>query len=105
MAFVDGNFEATVVNNELPVVLDFWAPWCVPCKAIAPVLEELADQYDGKVVVGKLNVDDNPQTATQFGIRGIPTLLVFEGGQVVDQVVGALPKPKLQSLFDRRAGA
>ena len=101
----DANFQTSVLQSEVPVVVDFWAPWCGPCRAIAPVLEDLANQYQGKVTVGKLNVDDNPMVASQFGIRGIPTLLVFKGGRVVDQVVGAVPKNKLQGLFDRGIAA
>ncbi|TAK56123.1 MAG: thioredoxin [Bacteroidetes bacterium] len=91
----DTNFEAEVVKSEKPVLIDFWAIWCGPCKAIAPVVEEIAKEYDGKLKVGKLDVDANPRTAMQFGIRSIPTLLVFKGGSVVEQIVGAVPKHKL----------
>jgi len=100
----DTEFDDVVVNSDVPVVVDFWAPWCGPCKAIAPVLEELAQEYDGKVKVAKVNVDDNPSAASRFGVRGIPTLIAFKGGEAADQVVGAVGKPKLQAMFERMAG-
>ena len=100
MAVTDGNFEAEVINSETPVVVDFWAEWCGPCKLIAPVLDELAGEYDGKVRITKLNVDENPEMAGKYGVRSIPTLLFFKGGQIVDQVIGAASKPDLQKRLD-----
>ena len=96
----DAEFEQQVLNAETPVLVDFWADWCAPCKMIAPIVEELAEEYDGKVKFGKLDVDSNPQTATNFGIRSIPTLLIFKGGQAVDQVIGAVPKAVLKKRLD-----
>lgn len=90
----DSNFDE-VINSGKPVLVDFWAEWCGPCKMIGPVVEELAGDYDGRAVVAKLNVDENPQTTAKFGVRSIPTLLVFKGGQIVDKQVGAVPKSVL----------
>ena len=91
----DANFDESVVNSDKPVVLDFWAPWCGPCRMMEPVLEEAATEWAGKVTVGKVNVDENPATATKYDILSIPTLLVFSGGQVVKKLVGAMPKKRL----------
>ncbi|EFA29484.1 thioredoxin, partial [Haemophilus influenzae HK1212] len=88
----DADFESVVVNSDIPVLLDFWAPWCGPCKMIAPVLDELAPEFSGKVKIVKMNVDDNQATPAQFGVRSIPTLLLIKNGQVVATQVGALPK-------------
>lgn len=94
IVLTDANFDE-VVNSGKPVLVDFWAEWCGPCKMIGPVVEELAGDYDGKAVVAKLNVDENPQTTAKFGVRSIPTLLVFKDGQIVDKQVGAVPKSVL----------
>ena len=99
----DATFLDEVVNSDVPVVIDFWAEWCGPCKMIAPIVEELAGEYEGKVKFAKMDVDTNPQTPMQFGIRGIPTLLIFNGngGETpVDQVVGAVPKSMLKKRVD-----
>src|SRR5690348_1655455 len=94
MELTDANFDQ-IVNSDKPVLVDFWAEWCGPCKMIGPVVEELAKDYDGKAVVAKLNVDENPQVTARYGVRSIPTLLVFKGGQIVDKQVGAVPKSVL----------
>jgi thioredoxin 1 len=91
----DATFEETVVNADKPTLVDFWAEWCGPCKRIAPVLDEVARELDGQLVISKLNVDENPDTSMAFGVMSIPTLLVFKGGQPVDRIVGFLPKPQL----------
>jgi thioredoxin 1 len=96
----DSNFEDEVVKSSQPVLIDFWAPWCGPCKAIAPIVDQLADEYAGKLKVVKLNVDDNPQTAARYGVRGIPNLLIIKGGQVKEQIVGAVPKGHLVRAVD-----
>lgn len=96
----DANFENEVVNSEIPVLIDFWAVWCGPCKLIAPTVEEIANDYQGKGKVGKLDVDNNQMVATKFGIRSIPTLLIFKGGKIVDQIVGAVPKSAIIQKLD-----
>lgn len=90
--FTDANFENEVIKSELPVIIDFWAVWCGPCKMIAPIIEELAVEFEGKFKVGKLDVDENQQTAIKYGIRSIPTVLLIKNGQVKDTIIGAVPK-------------
>jgi thioredoxin 1 len=96
----DGAFDAEVLKSEKPALVDFWAEWCQPCKVLAPTIEELANEFEGKVVVGKLNVDDNPETATKYGIRGIPTLLLFKNGEVAQQMVGVKSKAEIKKLIE-----
>ncbi len=102
--FTDGNFDESVIKSSLPVLVDFWAEWCGPCRMIAPTVTALASENTGKLTVGKLNVDDNPNTAMQFGVRSIPTLLLFKGGEVVESVVGLTDKSRLQALVDKHIG-
>ncbi len=97
----DASFDKDVLKSDIPVLVDFWAPWCGPCKSIAPVLDELSDQYSGKIKILKMNVDDNPKTPTNYGVRGIPNLVIFKGGEVAEQIVGAVPKEQLTSAIDR----
>ena len=97
----DGNFDESVIKSSVPVLVDFWAEWCGPCRMIAPTVEALASDYNGKVTIGKLNVDDNPNTAMQFGVRSIPTLLLFKDGEVVESVVGLADKSRLQAIIDK----
>jgi len=91
----DENFESEVINSDKHVLIDFWAVWCGPCKAIAPIVEELSVEYEGKIKVGKLNVDDNQQTSIRFGVRSIPTLLIFKNGKLADTIIGAVPKSNI----------
>ena len=91
----DATFDNEVLKADLPVLIDFWAPWCGPCRVIAPVVEELSKEYAGKLKVVKMNVDDNPQTPSKYGVRGIPNLILFKGGEVKDQIIGAVPKAHL----------
>ena len=97
----DGNFKEAVIDSSTPVLVDFWAEWCGPCRMIAPTVEALASDYAGRVAVGKLNVDENPLTPTQYGVRGIPNLLILKQGQVKEQIVGAVPKARLVEAIER----
>ncbi|HSB10576.1 MAG TPA: thioredoxin [Blastocatellia bacterium] len=97
----DQNFEQEVLNSDKPVLVDFWAEWCHPCKALAPAVDKVAQEYDGKAKVVKLNVDDNSQTGTRFGVRGIPTLILFKGGTEFDRVVGTTSKDNISRMIDR----
>ena len=96
----DGDFQQEVLDADTPVLVDFWADWCAPCKMVAPVLDDLAQEYDGKVKFTKVDVDTNPETAMKYGIRSIPTLLVFKGGNPIDQVVGAVPKAVIKKHLE-----
>lgn len=99
--FTDDNFDSEVIKSSTPVLVDFWATWCAPCKAILPIIDDLADAYNGKVKIGKVNVDENPGIPGQFGVRGIPTLILFKDGNVVDQLVGAIPKNQIEELLNK----
>ncbi len=101
----DASFKEDVLDSELPVLVDFWAPWCGPCRMVAPVVDEISQQYIGRLKVVKLNTDENPNTASQYGIRSIPTLMIFKGGQRVDMVVGAVPKTTLASTIEKYLSA
>jgi len=96
----DADFQRVVLEASVPVLVDFWAPWCGPCRMIAPIVEQLASQYDGRLLVAKVNTDDNPRYATQLGIRGIPTLIIFKNGREVDRIVGLTPRQKLEERVE-----
>ena len=100
----DETFASEVSSSAAPLLVDFWAPWCGPCRLVAPVLEDLAGQYEGRIKITKLNVDDNPRTASSFHITSIPTLLVFKGGELVDQIVGARPREYFQAVIEKHLG-
>ncbi|MEM8604522.1 MAG: thioredoxin [Cyanobacteria bacterium P01_H01_bin.121] len=100
-AVTDNTFKQEVLDSDLPVLVDFWAPWCGPCRMVAPVVDEISQQYDGRVKVVKVNTDENPTVASQYGIRSIPTLMIFKGGQRVDMVVGAVPKATLSNTLEK----
>ena len=99
--FTDSNFDKEVLESDLPVLVDFWAPWCGPCRMVGPLVEELAGEYEGKIKVGKLNTDENGNVPQNFSIRGIPTIMMFKDGKLVDQLVGAAPKNTLKSFVDK----
>jgi len=100
----DASFKEEVLDSDVPVLVDFWAPWCGPCRMVAPVVDEIAEQYKDKVKVVKLNTDENPSVASQYGIRSIPTLMIFKDGQRVDMVVGAVPKTTLANTLEKHLG-
>jgi thioredoxin 1 len=100
LTFTDATFDKEVINSDVPVLVDFWAEWCGPCRMMGPTVDQVATDYNGKVKVGKLDVDSNQNTAARYGIRGIPSLLLFKGGKVVDQKVGAIGKPEFQRMLD-----
>ena len=104
LTLTDGDFEQTVLNSDKPVLVDFWAEWCGPCRMIAPAVEALAEEYSGRVAVGKLNIDDNPNTPSKYGVRSIPSLLLFKGGEVVEATVGVTSKEQLAELLDKHIG-
>jgi thioredoxin 1 len=101
LTFTDGSFDADVLNSDVPVLVDFWAEWCGPCRMMGPTVDQIASDYAGKVKVGKLDVDSNQNTASRYGIRGIPTVLLFKGGQIVEQKVGAIGKNDFQKMLDK----
>ncbi len=101
----DSAFEQVVLKSKTPVVVDFWAPWCGPCRMIAPVLESLSAEYDGKVIIAKVNTDDNPEWAMRYGVQGIPTLLFVRDGQIVDRMVGAAPAPMIRARLEKLLAA
>jgi thioredoxin 1 len=103
--FTDNNFDETVLKSGAPVLVDFWAEWCGPCKRLGPTVDALATEYAGRVTVGKLNVDENPTVSFKYNVRGIPTLLLFKGGQIVESVVGLASKEDLKAIFDKHLGA
>ncbi len=100
LEFTDANFDETVLKSDKPVLVDFWAEWCGPCRMVGPIVEELSKDYEGKAVIGKLDVDSNPGVSAQFGIRNIPTILFFKNGEIVDKQVGAVPKSALAAKID-----
>jgi thioredoxin 1 len=97
----DANFDQEVLQSDLPIVIDFWAEWCAPCRAIAPIVKDLAAQYDGKVKVVKMNIDENPGTPGKYGVRALPTVLAFKGGTVVEQITGARPKSAFEDMVQK----
>jgi len=101
LEFSDATFETDVLQSDQPVLVDFWAPWCGPCRMIAPTIETLATEYSGKVRVGKVNTDNNPKTASEYGISSIPTVLLFKGGNIVEKFVGVVPKDRLAAAVDK----
>jgi thioredoxin 1 len=101
LTFTDAGFENEVLSSDVPVLVDFWAEWCPPCRAIGPTVDQLATEYSGKVKIGKLDVDSNERTAARYGVRSIPTLLLFKGGQIIEQRTGSMGKPEFQKMLDK----
>lgn len=101
IAFGDNNFDAEVLQSPIPVLVDFWASWCAPCRSVAPIVDALAEAFEGRIKVGKVNVDENPAIPSKYGIRGIPTIMLFKDGKLIDQVVGAVPKTQLEALINK----
>ena len=97
----DKNFSSEVLNSDLPVLVEFWATWCGPCRSISPIVEALATEFSGRVKVTKLNVDESPATPSQYGVRGIPTLILFKSGKILDQIIGSVPKTRLKALIEK----
>jgi thioredoxin 1 len=97
----DKNFSSEVINSDLPVLVEFWATWCGPCRSISPIVEALAKEFSGRVKVTKLNVDESPATPSQYGVRGIPTLILFKSGKILDQIIGSVPKARLKALIEK----
>lgn len=101
----DANFEQEILQSPLPALVDFWAAWCGPCRVIGPIVEEIAEEYKDRARVAKMNVDDNPATPARYGVRGIPALLLFKNGELVDQIIGAVPKTQVVSLLEKAVGS